>query len=681
MDLHPASRLPPLSPAYQPQPGPSSALSHTSHSFHPPPSAPSHLTSPAFNNCTPLPRLRHPQTLSERCPTRPSPPSPLPASGSVPPPPMNKVAEFAAQMICYLWFAEPSSLSRTELGIATAGSGSSSASISTAQLVPQPEFVMFIHNVLNTTQLSHSVVLLALFYIHRLKCLNPIKPNAKSEYRIGVVSLMLANKMLDDHTYTAKTWSDVSRLPLASLNDGEIEFLQGLNFELHVNIRDFSAWFRLLHGMVHLKDRHTASALASKPGTRWTKKMRMVSGEGLHVLEGLVSPIRNSRMMKEEEDRATKAQLKVLPPTPTRPTTLINSQSSGTRPEPSTAHPTHPYNLRRSTRTVSQITSTRSMHPIRQTTISPSTNSSPGQYAPPSWGPSPLVPANYSRPVLPFPNLTPLQVSDGQARPPTAAYKSRPHSSYQPYQPSARPSAPASATHKRNLSDTIDSDQLPSSQPRKRVASMVDASFASHQSTSTRKPPVLSCPLQARLPPIALSRSSPPTPPGQPDSCHHHLTPQNASHLNYLTHAIVPAQAGCVPELYFHSLAAGHRPGPGQLLRQEVKRGSQVYVFGSQPWREGTPMARSRQSSPTHPASSALYNLLPPISHSTPSPYPTTAYSTFSNAGMPGVIWPSGPMPSHHLHSHQLLPGQSSRSGLDQQPWSTGALRNGLLGR
>lgn len=46
---------------------------------------------------------------------------------------------------------------------------------------------------------------------------------------------MLANKILDDHTYTNRTWSDVSGLPLASLTAGEMEFLAGLNFNLHVS--------------------------------------------------------------------------------------------------------------------------------------------------------------------------------------------------------------------------------------------------------------------------------------------------------------------------------------------------------------------------------------------------------------------------------------------------------------
>lgn len=52
---------------------------------------------------------------------------------------------------------------------------------------------------------------------------------------------MLANKILDDHTYTNKTWSDVSGLPLTALNEGEMEFLQGLDFSLYVSQTTFSA--------------------------------------------------------------------------------------------------------------------------------------------------------------------------------------------------------------------------------------------------------------------------------------------------------------------------------------------------------------------------------------------------------------------------------------------------------
>lgn len=59
-------------------------------------------------------------------------------------------------------------------------------------------------------------------------------------------ALMLANKILDDHTYTNKTWSEVSGLPLQALNEGEIEFLQGLDFSLYVSQTTYNAWLELL---------------------------------------------------------------------------------------------------------------------------------------------------------------------------------------------------------------------------------------------------------------------------------------------------------------------------------------------------------------------------------------------------------------------------------------------------
>ena len=55
-------------------------------------------------------------------------------------------------------------------------------------------------------------------------------------------ALMLANKILDDHTYTNKTWSEVSGLPVQALNEAEMEFLEGLDFSLHVSQTTFAAY-------------------------------------------------------------------------------------------------------------------------------------------------------------------------------------------------------------------------------------------------------------------------------------------------------------------------------------------------------------------------------------------------------------------------------------------------------
>lgn len=49
-------------------------------------------------------------------------------------------------------------------------------------------------------QVSHSVVLLALLFVSRLKQRNDIKGAAGSEYRLAVTALMLGNKILDDNS-------------------------------------------------------------------------------------------------------------------------------------------------------------------------------------------------------------------------------------------------------------------------------------------------------------------------------------------------------------------------------------------------------------------------------------------------------------------------------------------------
>lgn len=161
MDIEPSSHMLP-SPVYNPQALLSAEPINSTRIFHPPPSAPPHINSPVQPS-TMQPSTRYSQSLSD-VPSRPTLTSPIagPASSSSSlsaPPPMNKVAEFAAQMICYLWFAEPSSLQRNSTSHVSPFDPTSdpqqpfsgSVSISTAQLVPKSEFVMFIHNLLNTS--------------------------------------------------------------------------------------------------------------------------------------------------------------------------------------------------------------------------------------------------------------------------------------------------------------------------------------------------------------------------------------------------------------------------------------------------------------------------------------------------------------------------------------------------
>jgi hypothetical protein len=102
------------------------------------------------------------------------------------------IAEKTCEMICYLWFsAQSSPYSRH-----SRRNGSSMMSI---QLVATPAFIQFMQKLLETTQVSQSVIVLSLHYIHRLKERNRFTAGqAGSEFRIAVAALMMANKFLDE---------------------------------------------------------------------------------------------------------------------------------------------------------------------------------------------------------------------------------------------------------------------------------------------------------------------------------------------------------------------------------------------------------------------------------------------------------------------------------------------------
>src|SRR5258707_15414556 len=61
-------------------------------------------------------------------------------------------------------------------------------------------FVHFMQKLLETTQVSQSVIVLSLHYIYRLKERNCATiPYPGSEFRVAVAGLMMANKFVDEY--------------------------------------------------------------------------------------------------------------------------------------------------------------------------------------------------------------------------------------------------------------------------------------------------------------------------------------------------------------------------------------------------------------------------------------------------------------------------------------------------
>ncbi|KAI0085687.1 cyclin-domain-containing protein [Irpex rosettiformis] len=163
------------------------------------------------------------------------------------------LAEKTCEMICYLWF---SSLSATSGRSGVSSIPEPTSATASLQLAVSPAFVRFMQKVLETTQVSQSVIVLALHYIYRLKIRNRYtNGQSGSEYRVAIAALMMANKFLDDNTYTNKTWSEVSGIGLEEINKMEREFLLGIDFGLYVDKATYVSWLNLLKGLVLAKEK------------------------------------------------------------------------------------------------------------------------------------------------------------------------------------------------------------------------------------------------------------------------------------------------------------------------------------------------------------------------------------------------------------------------------------------
>ncbi|WFD42830.1 hypothetical protein MPSI1_001480 [Malassezia psittaci] len=188
-----------------------------------------------------------------------------------------QAADWCAQLVCYLWYAKPSTLPRPEVdfpgqvhrgwkfsdesysltssqqmlyrqyGSAPSHSTMGKPMPSRSQLHPSERFVQFVKNVLRMTQVSRSVVAIGLLYLYRLKLRHPsLVGQPGSEFRLFLTSLILANKFLDDHTYTNKTWSDVSKIPLHEITKMESQFWGGIDTNASVKPEEYQWWLGAL---------------------------------------------------------------------------------------------------------------------------------------------------------------------------------------------------------------------------------------------------------------------------------------------------------------------------------------------------------------------------------------------------------------------------------------------------
>ncbi|KAJ3074364.1 hypothetical protein HDU98_011433 [Podochytrium sp. JEL0797] len=136
-----------------------------------------------------------------------------------------------------------------------------------------PDFAGYIENVLQTTDVSRSMVLLALKYISMLSSKPGFRYSPGTEKNIIIFGLMLANKILDDHTFTNRTWSEVSKISLVDLNNYEIQFLNLLGHNSFIIPRDeFLNWVTSLQK--YYREKKAPSSLVPIQPTRQPSSLR-----------------------------------------------------------------------------------------------------------------------------------------------------------------------------------------------------------------------------------------------------------------------------------------------------------------------------------------------------------------------------------------------------------------------
>ena len=105
------------------------------------------------------------------------------------------LAEKTCEMVCYLWFSSTAPSPRRHHFVPH-----SSPHTASLQFSVSPHFTQFMQKVLETTQVSQSVIVLSLHYIYRLKERNRLTSSLPgSEFRVAIAALMMANKFVDEY--------------------------------------------------------------------------------------------------------------------------------------------------------------------------------------------------------------------------------------------------------------------------------------------------------------------------------------------------------------------------------------------------------------------------------------------------------------------------------------------------
>jgi len=113
--------------------------------------------------------------------------------------------------------------------------------------VPTAQFRKYVSQILSSTRLPSSTIMLGLFYLaSRMKLVAERGQTMSSPgavYRMLTTCLLLGSKFLDDNTFQNRSWAEVSSIPVQELNMMELEWLTDFDWEIHGMMYDHDDGF------------------------------------------------------------------------------------------------------------------------------------------------------------------------------------------------------------------------------------------------------------------------------------------------------------------------------------------------------------------------------------------------------------------------------------------------------
>ncbi|KAJ3103666.1 hypothetical protein HDU97_009919 [Phlyctochytrium planicorne] len=143
------------------------------------------------------------------------------------------------------------------------------------------ELAEFVEMVLSTTDVSLGISIQSLYYIYRI-CAERLTSYSVEFAHEGttanldfIVGTLLANKVLDDHsliysfsTFTNRTWSDLSRIDIETINKTEAMFLEKFNYAVVMKREEFRSWITDIHQAYRTIQENKIPSLFTSPNVR-----------------------------------------------------------------------------------------------------------------------------------------------------------------------------------------------------------------------------------------------------------------------------------------------------------------------------------------------------------------------------------------------------------------------------